>query len=62
MVNKKQRFQFSIEILAIHIMRKVCCPCRIDGIVVAEENKELLMEKWRQEEQMMIEKEMKVGV
>jgi hypothetical protein len=29
--------------------------------VVAEENEEMLMEAWRQEEQMMIEKEMKVG-
>ena len=38
------------------------CPPRIDGVVVAEENQELLMEAWRQEEQMMIEKEMKVGV
>ena len=30
--------------------------------MVAEENEEMLMEAWRQEEQMMIEKEMKVGV
>ena len=30
--------------------------------VVAEENEELLIEAWRQEEQMMIEKEMKVCV
>ncbi|CAI8012362.1 DNA repair protein complementing XP-C cells homolog [Geodia barretti] len=35
-----------------------CCPV-IDGIVVAEESEEMLMEAWRQEEQMMIEKEMK---
>ena len=35
---------------------------RIDGIVVAEENREVVMEGWRQEEQMMIEKEMKVCI
>ena len=35
---------------------------RIDGIVVAEENREVVIEGWRQEEQMMIEKEMKVCI
>lgn len=37
------------------------CVCSIEGIVVAEENRELLMEAWTQEEQLIIEKEMKVG-
>jgi xeroderma pigmentosum group C-complementing protein len=35
-----------------------CCPV-IDGIVVAQENEEVLMEAWRQEEQMAIEREIK---
>ena len=40
----------------------VCvCVCRIEGVVVAKENEEILMEAWRQEQQMAIEKEMKVS-
>lgn len=35
-------------------------PYRIDGIVVAQENEEVLLEAWRQEEQLLIEKQMKV--
>ena len=39
----------------------VCvCVCRIEGVVVAEENRELLLEAWSQEEQLIIEKQMKV--
>ena len=34
--------------------------CRIEGIVVAKENEEILLEAWRQEEQLIIEKQIKV--
>ena len=36
------------------------CVRRIEGIVVAQENEEVLLEAWRQEEQIIIEKQMKV--
>jgi xeroderma pigmentosum group C-complementing protein len=35
-----------------------CCPV-IEGIVVAQENEEVLLEAWSQEEQIIIEKQMK---
>ena len=33
---------------------------RIEGIVVAQENEEMMLEAWRQEEQLIIEKQIKV--
>ena len=34
----------------------------IDGVVVAEEFKDILLEAWQQEEQLIIEREIKVSV
>ena len=52
---------YSINVHVQCISVCVCvCVCRIEGIVVAQENEEVLLEAWRQEEQIIIEKEMKV--
>lgn len=34
--------------------------CRIDGIVIAKEYKEVLLEAWEQEQQIIIEKDVQV--
>lgn len=35
--------------------------CRIDGIVIAKEYKEVLLEAWEQEQQIIIEKDVQVN-
>ena len=36
--------------------------CRLEGVVVAIENKEMLLEAWHQEQQIQQEKKMKVNM
>ena len=49
--------------VCVCVCARVCVyMCRIEGIVVAQENEEVLLEAWRQEEQIIIEKEMKVSI
>lgn len=48
--------------VANHILRgvSVCFSCRFEGIVVAEEFKEVLLDAWDTEEQLTLEKQAKV--
>ena len=43
------------------ILLLLCLVCRIDGIVIAKEYKEVLLEAWEQEQQIIIEKDVQVN-